>query len=824
MKPALDLSHRVACFLGCFVIISNADEPTRSWTLDADQVPGLSLRGTASTAEGVVDTAQSLDGRSLFVVEDSASHASGEHGFALTLWANPYAPASGEQQILAGKNRYSKDQREWGLMIDRDGLFRLYLRQDGWKTIAAQAKPKPGHWHQLGVVVQPGKAQLWLDGKMAGDLALEKPIPRTKAPLTIGGIDDTGSTRQTFFGAIDDVHYFDHPLPAKEIASGYQPHNATLPIPKRPLFGPQPTPYWDAIGKRNAGEDRTTLIFDGNTPDQLACDTTLRRMPDGSWVMIMLGGGDTEPLPQNRVFLSRSLDEGGTWSPLEPIDLGIKSKNPETALVPSELMIHGGRATLFVATHDGTFADWKEWMTHSDDSGRTWSELKPAPGRLHERTFIRNHIVTRDGRILLPFQHYLRVAKTRRVRGDRSLSPPTDPRNGVLMSEDGGKTWKEFGDVRITKDDDYHGWAENNIVELADGRIAMIIRADRLGGVLYHAESADGGRTWPEFAKKTTLPNPGSKAVLHGLGGNRVALLHNPNPRGRHPLSLWISFDGMKTWPYQRVLVPESSKGPGKALNYPDGFVSEDGKFLHFAFDDARYRAVYVGARLPDLSPIEDASAGPPSAQSDLRLPAAFRETFEDDFDPTRFTTPIPNKNTEVRDGTLWTRGSSGGKYPPMVYLPIAGADLDVSFRYRHLDDGGWLWFFVDGDDGHGGTDHLLRVKLLRNAVQLQVDGHTFDASHPKRNPGRPADKVSGMFRTNERLSPEPLDLSANEWHAVRLIFKGNQVTISVDDDFWTHTLRRDGFAAPKRKLLWMQNGGTQGIEIDDMVVQPTRP
>ena len=32
-------------------------------------------------------------------------------------------------------------------------------------------------------------------------------------------------------------------------------------------------------------------------------------------------------------------------------------------------------------------------------------------------------------------------------------------------------------------------------MELADGRIGMIVRADRLGGVLYYAESKDGGYT-----------------------------------------------------------------------------------------------------------------------------------------------------------------------------------------------------------------------------------------------------------------------------------------------------------------------------------------
>ena len=44
---------------------------------------------------------------------------------------------------------------------------------------------------------------------------------------------------------------------------------------------------------------------------------------------------------------------------------------------------------------------------------------------------------------------------------------------------------------------------------------------------------------------------------------------------------------------------------------------------------------------------------------------------------------------------------------------------------------------------------------------------------------------------------------------------------MSVDGK-WQHTLKRPNFDATKRKLLWMQNGGTAGIEIDDVIVSPT--
>jgi len=366
---------------------------------------------------------------------------------------------------------------------------------------------------------------------------------------------------------------------------------------------------WQQQAAEDAKQDRTTIAFDGQKPDSMVCDTTLRELPDGSWALFMLAGDTFEPSPKNYTGLTRSRDSGKTWSPLEAVDIGFPRAGKTSGQGPTELMILGQRCTLFFSTHSQTWGrDWRSWMMHSDDNCRTWSKPLPVPGRLANFTFIRNHIVCRDGRIMLPFQHYVGP-------GPDVPPPPADerpwhkslahyvsnPRNGVLISSDGGQTWSEHGNVRLTTDDRYHGWAENNIVELADGRIAMIIRGDRLGGVLYYAESRDGGRTWPEFAQKTDIPNPGSKATLYGLGGDTVALLHNPNPKHRSPMALWISFDGMQTWPYRRVLVPESCDGPQGRMNYPDGFVSKDKQYLHFAFDDNRHRAVYYGAKLPPL-------------------------------------------------------------------------------------------------------------------------------------------------------------------------------------------------------------------------------
>jgi hypothetical protein len=56
---------------------------------------------------------------------------------------------------------------------------------------------------------------------------------------------------------------------------------------------------WEKQAALDAKQDRTTVIYDGKSPNKMVCDTTLRELPDGSWILFMLAGGDTEPSPQN---------------------------------------------------------------------------------------------------------------------------------------------------------------------------------------------------------------------------------------------------------------------------------------------------------------------------------------------------------------------------------------------------------------------------------------------------------------------------------------------------------------------------------------------
>ncbi|MDR2704949.1 MAG: glycoside hydrolase [Planctomycetaceae bacterium] len=368
---------------------------------------------------------------------------------------------------------------------------------------------------------------------------------------------------------------------------------------------------WEKQAEEDAKQDKIILAYDGVMPNRVVCDTVPRVFPDGRIALYFLAGGNSEPSPDNYIGVIYSSDNGDTWSKLEAVNIGLPRSGNTIGQVPTEVLVVDNRITLFFGTHAGHWnTSFRSWMVVSEDNGKTWSKPQPLPGRLEGATFIRPHIITRDNRIVIPFHYYLGklddqnfdVIKRNRDNPKPYPTPIINSRNGVLISQDGGKTWSEHGNIRCPIPENTHFWSENTIVEPTKNRIVMLIRPEWGGGTfLYKAESNDGGLTWSEVAEKTDIPNPSSKVALFLLAENTVALLHNPNSHHRSPMALWISFDGMKTWAYKRVVVAESVDGPKGNLNYPEGYVSADRQWLNFAFDNNRHQAIFVRAKLPPL-------------------------------------------------------------------------------------------------------------------------------------------------------------------------------------------------------------------------------
>jgi predicted neuraminidase len=342
---------------------------------------------------------------------------------------------------------------------------------------------------------------------------------------------------------------------------------------------------------------KTQLIYKGTEPNHLCCESILRQMPNKEWVAFIQSGGYTEPHIDNDVYLSRSTDRGATWGALEQV-----FEIPGKATYQTEVMVYNGEVTMFVTTHNGKFLDWQHWSCVSKDSGYTWGEFIPIP-HIPDRTFIRNLFIKKNGDLVLPFQHYhIKDEELSRLKQEDLFimrSNKIKPENGVLISSDHGKTWDYHGGIKI--DVDNWIWAENNVVELSNGDMVMLIRADKTG-FLYRSDSMDGGKTWSE-AYPTDIPNPGNKVRILKLRDGRIALIHTPSSpsatkwmEARNPLSLWISNDDMKSWYHKQDLITF----PG-SLSYPDGFVDEEEGYIHFAFEYNRHDSIYVGVKIDSV-------------------------------------------------------------------------------------------------------------------------------------------------------------------------------------------------------------------------------
>ena len=134
--------------------------------------------------------------------------------------------------------------------------------------------------------------------------------------------------------------------------------------------------------------------------DTLSCEPVVRRMSDGSLLMVAQCGDTYEPAPRNRVYFFHSYDDGATWS--EPVSI-----YPENgcAVYCTEVACFDDRVEAYLTLHNGQFFNWRSVVMVSTDCGHTWTDRGPFPG-LEAYTFMRGKIVLRNGDILIPYQRY----------------------------------------------------------------------------------------------------------------------------------------------------------------------------------------------------------------------------------------------------------------------------------------------------------------------------------------------------------------------------------------------------------------------------------
>ncbi|MEZ6092208.1 MAG: LamG domain-containing protein [Pirellulaceae bacterium] len=247
----------------------HADE----WSLDGVD-DSMIVRGDVQTAAGTNGLSLVFNGQSLVELEKSASLS--DDAFTFSLWFNPYDLVGG-QQVLVGKNRYSRNERQWTLTIEPDGKVKAYLRQRGWSTIACDTPIIAGRWHLATLVVEPTQGSLYLNGKLVGTVDLQTPIAATPAPITLGGIWDKESVRQAFRGALDECSYESRALSGDEIATAYRP---VLTKHRLPDFAKR-LPLWDETQVLPKAADLPSVrgadfrVLKRQRPDIDGCNWTL---------------------------------------------------------------------------------------------------------------------------------------------------------------------------------------------------------------------------------------------------------------------------------------------------------------------------------------------------------------------------------------------------------------------------------------------------------------------------------------------------------------------------------------------------------------------
>ncbi len=363
---------------------------------------------------------------------------------------------------------------------------------------------------------------------------------------------------------------------------------------------PGPDGYpWAATGIRTWTRE---AILRRVSPDQLICTWTT--------------GGFTEPTVGNLTMISRSEDNGETWD--EP---KILFQHPVRGLFTTELFVpEEGQIHAFLQTypHGCWMCHLRSYRAISRDGGKSWDSPNSVPGGI-DNVWVNQGLVHSTGRWVIPVSWAEHIGDewaepsvgrppgecivgsfpARQVilpyGADSALSQKAGcdwaDRNhlyvcGIIFSDDAGRTFNLRGNITGGR----HGWLiEPKIVELSDGRIAMLIRSQQ-DEWLWRSDSEDGGETWSK-PRQTDIPNPSAKVKLLKAEDNRIFLLHNPNNvkeglrARRNPLSLWISHDNMETWDVKVDLIRDSN--PHISLNYPEGFIDLDNDELVFVWEDA---------------------------------------------------------------------------------------------------------------------------------------------------------------------------------------------------------------------------------------------
>ncbi len=535
-----------------------AEPVVTHWPLESVDA-SITVHGQAKPAEGVAGQSLALDGSSLIELMDSAALHPAD-GFTVAVWFNPYE-MEGSQQMIVGKNRYSLNERQWGVILEPDGKLKAYLHQDGWTTIACPESLKAGHWHRVTLTVGDGQAAVYLNGKPVGDVRLKKPIPVTPAPITLGGIHDDGRLRQPFHGALDEARFEPRVMTSEEIAASYRPVAVThqLPKPKVADF-----PLWD--DSKKLAEAKDLPVIDGvdfhviKKWDKAADGYTFLHGVGLAWhkgrLYASIGHNKGAENTVTEEAQYRVSDDGGkTWSELRVIDAGDEEN---LAVSHGVFLSQGGKLWAFHGAYTNKMERIHTRAYSLDESTGQWTKH----GVVLENGFwaMNQPVRMDDGNWIMPG-----------ISAGPYSNAKTFPAAVAISHGDDFTKW-DF--VSIPVHEGLKMWGESSII--VDG--ANVLNIARYGGkaLALISQSTDHGRTWSTMGE-SNLPMTTSKPAAGMLStGQRYLVCTTAANNGgkRYPLTIAVSEPGSPVLSKVFVIRHAEHDGAGESnprasLSYP---------------------------------------------------------------------------------------------------------------------------------------------------------------------------------------------------------------------------------------------------------------
>jgi predicted neuraminidase len=276
-------------------------------------------------------------------------------------------------------------------------------------------------------------------------------------------------------------------------------------------------------------------------------------------------GGTKEGAPDVGIWLSRQLN--GKWTAPVEVANGVRLDGQRFACFNPVLFLPKSGPLLLFYKAGGHPNGWAGFLKTSTDDGATWSVATQLPDGFVGP--VKNKPVQMpDGSILCGSSL-------------ESAENPSKWRVQFERTSDLGKTWTK---TKFLNDGLTISAIQPSILFLGGEKLLAIGRTRQAH--VFRIASDDGGKTWGEMTL-TDLPNPNSGTDAVTLRDGRHLLVYNHTAKGRSPLNVALTKDGM-TW--QAALVLESEPGE---YSYPAIIQTRDG-LVHITYTWKRQRVRHV--------------------------------------------------------------------------------------------------------------------------------------------------------------------------------------------------------------------------------------